>query len=344
MSKRILAVLMTLAMLVMAFAGCAGERGPSYIEGCVTRLGQYKDMTVTVTDSETEERVKDLYYEHAVYDVSTEGKVEADTVLSLTRSAAVDGEVIDALALNGKAYTLGHSGNIPGFDDALVGLNIGEETEITVDVPSDFEDASIAGKTVKFTVTPISARIYPEMDDENVYNALGEEYQVETLSAFRGYCRESIYAEKLLDAIVSDTEVDHYVEQDYTAYKNHFQDEYHNDYDERVEQDYTGTYDEYCREFQGKSADELDAEVEQGARDYALKRTVIYAVCEDAGIEASDDLIQNYAVNAFDAAGYATPKAFIKAVGREYLRYEITLSALEAFYSYILDANTCVSE
>jgi len=340
MSKKILAVIMALAILVMA-AGCSEERGPSYIEGCVTQLGQYKGLTVTVTNDDVQARMIDTYHEKVNYDVATEGAIGEEAVLIMDCTATKGGEAVDSLSYPEQVYSLGKSEPLPGFDAALVGHELGEEFAFSLDVPSDYGDEALAGQKVDFTVKAASSLIYPEMNDENVYNFLGEELGVQTLSEFRGYCRETIYAERLIDMIVSGTTVDHVINDDYKDYKDYYYKEYHGDYEERAADDYTGSYDDYCLEFQGKSAAELDAEVEEGAQDYALKRVIIYAVCEAEGIEASDEIIQSYAVNAFTEAGYATPKSFIKAMGRERLRYELTLSSLETFYNYILGANTC---
>lgn len=63
--------------------------------------------------------------------------------------------------------TLGEGKLMPGFEENLVGMQVGEEKTFSIAVPADFTDKNLAGKTLEFTVKLISLfdRLLPERDD-----------------------------------------------------------------------------------------------------------------------------------------------------------------------------------
>jgi trigger factor len=63
---------------------------------------------------------------------------------------------------------VGAEGNIPGFDENLIGLNIGDEKTFTVPYPEDYAEEDLAGETAEFTVVvkEIRARELPPLGDE----------------------------------------------------------------------------------------------------------------------------------------------------------------------------------
>lgn len=83
---------------------------------------------------------------------------------------------------------------IPGFEDQLVGMSTGEEKTFTLDVPKDWHDKNLSGKSLEFKVTMrlIQERKLPELTDEFVKN-LGS---FNTLEALKSNIREGILQEK----------------------------------------------------------------------------------------------------------------------------------------------------
>jgi len=78
---------------------------------------------------------------------------------------------------------IGASANPPGFDDEVLGLNVGETKSFTVRYPDDYGIKELAGSTVDYTVTikGLKRRVVPELDDEFARD-LGE---FDTLDALR---------------------------------------------------------------------------------------------------------------------------------------------------------------
>ena len=82
-------------------------------------------------------------------------------------SGSVDGEKFDGGTASDHRLELGSGQFIPGFEDQLVGLNVGDETTVKVTFPEDYGQESLAGKPADFAVTlkDIHDFSLPELDD-----------------------------------------------------------------------------------------------------------------------------------------------------------------------------------
>jgi len=88
------------------------------------------------------------------------------------------------------AVGLGASANPPGFDEQLLGLEVGTTKTFTLHYPADYTIEALQDKDVSYTATvkDIRRRILPELDDEFAKD-LG---QFDTLEALRGRVREDL--------------------------------------------------------------------------------------------------------------------------------------------------------
>ena len=80
---------------------------------------------------------------------------------------SVDGEKFDGGAAEDHKLELGSNQFIPGFEDQIVGMNKGDQGDITVTFPEDYGQADLAGKEAVFAVTvkDIHDFVLPELDD-----------------------------------------------------------------------------------------------------------------------------------------------------------------------------------
>lgn len=92
--------------------------------------------------------------------------------------------------------TIGAGQFIPGFEEKLIGMKIGENRDIDVSFPEDYQMETLAGKPVVFKVTlnSISKKELPELDDEFVKDVS----EFETLKDYKASVKENL--EKKLEA------------------------------------------------------------------------------------------------------------------------------------------------
>jgi trigger factor len=91
---------------------------------------------------------------------------------------------------NGVSIELGAKANPPGFDEQLLGLEVGATKEFSIHYPQDYPVGELAGTDVSYTVTVkgIKRRVLPELDDEFAKD-LGE---FDTLDALKARVREDL--------------------------------------------------------------------------------------------------------------------------------------------------------
>jgi len=136
-------------------------------------LGKYKGVEVPKADLEVTEEEVDA-------EIAKERENSARTITVEDR-AVKDGDMtvidfegfVDGVAFEGgkgESYplTIGSGAFIPGFEEALIGAEIGVETDVNVTFPEDYQAADLAGKAAVFkcTVKEIKEKELPELDDE----------------------------------------------------------------------------------------------------------------------------------------------------------------------------------
>ena len=136
-------------------------------------LGEYKGLEVPKSELEvTEEEVagelrKEQESNSRTIDVDDRAVADGDKV-TLDYEGFVDGEAFDGGKGTDYPLTIGSGAFIPGFEEQLVGVEIGKETEVNVTFPENYQAENLAGKPAVFkcTVKKIEVKELPELDDE----------------------------------------------------------------------------------------------------------------------------------------------------------------------------------
>ena len=136
-------------------------------------LGEYKGLEVPKSELEvTEEEVagelrKEQESNSRTIDVDDRAVADGDKV-TLDFEGFVDGEAFDGGKGTDYPLTIGSGAFIPGFEEQLVGAEIGKETEVNVTFPENYQAENLAGKPAVFkcTAKKIEVKELPELDDE----------------------------------------------------------------------------------------------------------------------------------------------------------------------------------
>lgn len=164
------------------------------------KLGEYKGLEVegldtTVTDEDVDNELQQLRDRHAELVVKEEGAVvDGDTVV-MDFEGFLDGEAFEGGKGENHSLEIGSGQFIPGFEEQLVGKEVGVETEIQVTFPEDYHAEDLAGKeaTFKVTIHEVKSKELPELDDEFAKDVDDE---VETLAELKNKKKEQLEAEK----------------------------------------------------------------------------------------------------------------------------------------------------
>lgn len=136
-------------------------------------LGQYKGLEVevdkqTVTEDDVNARIEqDRQKAARTIDVEDRPVAEGDTV-NLDYAGSVDGVAFDGGTAQGQTLKIGSHQFIPGFEEQMVGMAIGEEKDLNVTFPEQYHAENLAGKDAVFHVKVNSIQMteMPELDDD----------------------------------------------------------------------------------------------------------------------------------------------------------------------------------
>ncbi|MEI5993147.1 trigger factor [Candidatus Enterococcus mansonii] len=137
------------------------------------KLGEYKNLTVEkqdreVTDADVDARIqRELESQAELVIKEDEAAVEGDTVV-IDFEGFKDGEAFEGGKGENYSLELGSNSFIPGFEDQLVGKKAGEDVEVKVTFPEDYQAEDLAGKEAVFQVKvhEVKAKELPTLDDE----------------------------------------------------------------------------------------------------------------------------------------------------------------------------------
>ena len=167
------------------------------------KLGKYKGVKVdkidtTVTDEEIDEEInKDR--ENNARNITVEDRPVKDGDMTiLDFEGFVDGEAFEGGKGEDYPLTIGSGAFIPGFEEQLVGAEIGKEVEVKVTFPEDYQAENLQGKEAVFkcTIKEIKEKELPALDDEFA----SEVSEFETMAEYRENVKKNLTEKKEKDA------------------------------------------------------------------------------------------------------------------------------------------------
>lgn len=185
-------------------------------------LGKYKGVKVdkadtTVTDEEVNAEI-DREREKNSRTVEVERTVENGDIATIDFEGFVDGVAFQGGKGEDYPLTIGSGAFIPGFEEALIGAEIGKEVDVNVTFPKEYQAAELAGKAAVFkcTVKKLQEKQVPELDDDFVSEVSEEsdtvdEYKAEIkkkLEDNKAAAAKNAKEDAAIDAVIADAKMD----------------------------------------------------------------------------------------------------------------------------------------
>ena len=161
-----------------------GDDG-AYVTLCDYSSIEIPESEISVEDSEVDTEVDSLMTNFQTENQVKDRAVKDGDVVNIDYVGTVDGKEFDGGSAEGYNLTIGSGSFIPGFEEQLIGAEIGKETEVSVKFPEDYHAKDLAGKDAVFkcTVHEIKAKELPELDDEFVSDVSEESETVDQYKA-----------------------------------------------------------------------------------------------------------------------------------------------------------------
>lgn len=142
---------------------------PEVTLGAYTGL-KIKKFEYNVTDAEVDKEVNKILDSGAKSVEVTDRACKSGDTVNIDFSGSVDGEKFPGGTADDYNLELGSGSFIPGFEDAIVGMKVGETRDIKVKFPDDYQAENLKGKDAVFNIVlhKISEKQLPDLSDEYV--------------------------------------------------------------------------------------------------------------------------------------------------------------------------------
>lgn len=167
------------------------------------KLGKYKGVKVdkidvAVTDEEVDAEINKELEKNARNITVEDRAVKDGDVTTLDFEGFVDGVAFDGGKGENYPLTIGSGAFIPGFEEQLVGAEIGKEVEVKVTFPEDYQAENLKGKDAVFkcTIKEIKEKQLPALDDEFA----SEVSEFDTLAEYKEDVKKNLAEKKEKDA------------------------------------------------------------------------------------------------------------------------------------------------
>ena len=319
MKKRLLALVLGMSM-VLLLAGCSNEgkeeekEAEAAIQTDNLQIAKYIGLEVEmekkleVTDEDVKASIQSTLSMYA--SENTEDVAEEGDLVIIDYEGKIDGVAFERGTATDQSITIGAGGYIPGFEDGIIGHKVGEEFDVPVTFPENY-NADLAGKDAVFTMK--LKGITPELTEDllkkiSVTCDTIEEYEAEQRAALEVSNQESYEYElegRIWEALVSEVTVEEYP-----------QDMLDEQYD-TLENMFSEFLEEYDLDTLLKATYGIDAETY--ATNIVKQILAAEAIAEHEGIEVTEDEYKAYLEEYAETYGYEDAAEFESMVSEEAL-------------------------
>ncbi|MBR4831250.1 MAG: trigger factor [Butyrivibrio sp.] len=260
------------------------------------KLGKYKGvevekMDIDVTDKDVDAEIDKQRSTNARTIEVTDRAVQKDDIVTLDFEGFVDGVAFQGGKGTDYPLTIGSGSFIPGFEDQLIGFEIGKEGDVNVTFPKDYQAEELAGKdaTFKCTIKAIKAKELPELNDEFASDVS----DFDTLAEYKEDVKNKLVEKKtneekakredaVVRAVVEDSEMELPEAMVETQARQIF-----NDFAQRLQMQGMNM-DQYLQ-YTGNTVDKMLEQVKPQAIERIKSRLVLEAVAAKEKIEVTEE-------------------------------------------------------
>ncbi len=330
-TKRILALLLALSMIVFAgcgsktigtsskpFANSDGIKENGFWEGIKARkyvkLCDYSSITIpsetrAITGEAVQSEIDDILSDYAVENKATDRAVADGDSVNIDYVGSVDGVEFDGGSTKGTGtdVVIGKTNYIDDFLQQLIGHKPGESFDVNVTFPEDYGVENLNGKDAVFAVTInyITESSVPELTDAFVSEQLSVSHGWKTVAEMKADIlndlQEAAITKYIQDYIIGNSTIKS-LPKAILEYQQNSMMLYYQNYANQ----YGMEFDEFLKTYAGYATKEelLEKNLEDNTKsaNYSL---VMQAIAEDAGISVTADEVAPYFLKYFNTDDYS---------------------------------------
>ncbi|NLA70325.1 MAG: trigger factor [Clostridiales bacterium] len=266
-------------------------------------LGEYKNLeytkqTASVSSGEIEDYIMGELESSAKTESVKSGTVDSTSQVVINYVGKIDGKEFNGGSGEGIDVDMTKNNFINGFQEGLLGHDVGETIEVNVTFPDDYAETSIAGKAATFTIEIVSLKVTqtPEYTDKYVkdnsdYSSLDayEAAAEKILLKQAQYRVENDERQEILEKILSSSEVKKYPDKEYKLRYNYYVDMYKTTAEQNDLE-----FSTYLDQSLGMTEEEFNASAKSWAEDFVKRELVLNQIARLEDISISKRTYNNY--------------------------------------------------
>lgn len=313
MKKRIAMLLTGAAAASMILAGCSKSKG---LETDEMTISVYKGVEIDavakpgeVTDEDIENAIQATLQTNATQEEVTDRAVESGDTATIDFTGKIDGAEFEGGSSTDYPLLIGSGTFIEGFEDSVIGHNIGDAYDWQGKFPDDYNNADYAGKDVVFSITVkgISKQSVPELTDEFVRSVSGDsknvkEYKEEVKKQLESDNKENYensISQSVWQKVLDNTEIKKYPEKEVKKISDSLVDQY-----KTTAEYYQQDYETFIQDQMGYSVEEFEKQVDDAAKASIKQTMVTEAIADKEKIKMSDDEYKKQLKKIAESFGY----------------------------------------
>lgn len=289
-------------------------------------LGEYKGLEVLQSKQEVTQQDVDNFIHYTLeghselQPITDRDVVENGDTANIDYEGKKDGVAFDGGTAQGQDLVIGSGTFIPGFEEGLVGVKVGETVDLDLTFPEEYHSEELAGQKVVFTVTvnSISRHVDPELTDEFVAG-LGIE-GISTVAEFQEYAKQGLEDQALEDfnynvkmqvltLVMNNAQIQEPPAELVEKYKN-----VTNSQMEYQASMYGVDLETFVNAYFGMDLAAYETEVAAGALETAKQALVCYKIALEENLIATEEELNSYIEENYASMGYASAEAFKETV------------------------------
>lgn len=340
MKKRMLAFLMA-GVMMLSVTGCGSNKAKSYSK--YVELGEYKGIeyvlgSIEVTEDEVQAEL-DTFAEGLAESKEITGRAIKDgDIVNIDYVGTKDGVAFDGGTAEGRDLEIGSNSFIDGFEDGLIGHEIGEKVSLDLTFPDTYDNEELAGQDVVFDVTinSITEETIPEVTDELVK----DNTDYETVDAYIDSIKENLTAEKqttvesqakndIFNKVVQNCTVSGFDE----AEVNQLIDDEFESFKEMAAsyESYGYSYEDVLAVNGYETEDDLKEGITEYVKNYLTQKMIIYVIADKENIKVTGEEISNEVQEYMTLYSVETEEEVYEYFGDEYFELALLSEKVMAF-------------
>ncbi|MHB1153015.1 MAG: trigger factor [Eubacteriales bacterium] len=308
-----------LLILIFSFTGCSQPYDfdiPEYLT-----LGTYSGIEVSLSEIETEldQRITTLLDDNATENEITDRAVKDGDIANIDYTGTLNGEAFAGGSSTNYDLEIGSGSFIDGFEEGIIGKNIGETFDIKTVFPTDYAyNAALAGQEVNFNIkiNSIKEKIIPELNDDFIK----EFTDYETLDEYKTETRKTLKQSYVWNKVIENSVIIKYPEKNVKTYYDNMIDNYTN---YAVNSGYT--LETFLNASTGQTIEAFLKEAAEYAKSQVKQEMIMYSIARTENISLDDDEYKSKSIEYAEKFGFKTVAEMEKSYKKETVKMNMLM-------------------